>query len=147
MLFSAYRTEQYPDPEGYMVSLGMVLEQYPDDVVVYITDPRTGVQRHCKWPPAISEIVEACDQRDQYLQRRERFKNWGKKPAQIEGPRNQEHPTLEQLHVKYGKDWGLKTSDEPRKPPKPAPTWDEIITTYQADPSRLVRLLKTDNQP
>ena len=130
-----------------MASLGMVLEQYPDDVVVYITDPRTGIQRRCKWPPAISEIVEACDQHQQYLDRLEQFKNRRTKPAQIEGPPREDRPTLEQLHAKYGKDWGLKTLDEPPKPPKPAPMWDEIIATYQADPSRLARLLKTDNQP
>src|SRR6266436_1572594 len=43
ILFSAYRADQYADPDGFMVSMGMVLEQYPDDVIVYITDPRTGV--------------------------------------------------------------------------------------------------------
>ena len=45
MLFGSYRADQYPDPEGFMVSLGMVLEQYSDEIVVYVTDPRTGVQR------------------------------------------------------------------------------------------------------
>jgi hypothetical protein len=147
MLISAYRADQYSDPEGYMASLGMVLEQYPDDVVVYITDPRTGIQRRRKWPPAISEIVEACDQHHQYLNRIDHFKNWGKKPAQIEQPNNEERPTLEQLHAKYGKDWGLKTLDEPPKSAKPAPAWDEIIALYQAQPSRLEALVKTgDNQ-
>lgn len=147
MLFSAYRADQYSDPEGYMASLGMVLEQYPDDVVIYITDPRTGIQRRCKWPPAISEIVEACDQHNQYLNRIEGFKNWCKKPKPIEGPNSEERPTLEQLHAKYGKDWGMKTFDKPPKSPKPAPTWDEIIAMYQAEPSRLASLVKIDDLP
>jgi hypothetical protein len=45
ILFSAYRTDQYSDPDGYLTSLGMVLEQYPDEVILFITDPRTGVHR------------------------------------------------------------------------------------------------------
>lgn len=44
-----------------MNSLGAVLEQFPDEVVVYITDPRTGIQRRSKWPPTISEVIEAAE--------------------------------------------------------------------------------------
>jgi hypothetical protein len=130
-----------------MASLGMVLEQYPDDVVIYITDPRTGIQRRCKWPPAISEIVEACDQHQQYLDRLERFKNPSRKPAQIEGSKNEDRPTLEQLHAKYGKDLGMTTLDKPPKPATPAPAWDKIIAMYQSDPSRLAALVRIDNLP
>lgn len=50
-----------------MVSLGAVLEQFPDEVVTYITDPRTGIQRRSKWPPTISEVVEACEQHQEHL--------------------------------------------------------------------------------
>lgn len=99
-----------------MASLGMVLAQYPDDVIVYVTDPRTGVQRNCKWPPTIAEIVEACDRRMQEKARMDRFENWGRgnKPAQIEQPRH-ERPTLAQLKAKYGEHWGIEQSgrDEP----------------------------------
>jgi hypothetical protein len=144
MLFSAYRADQYSDPEGYMASLGMVLEQYPDAVALYITDPRTGIQRHCKWPPSISEIVAACDEHHQYLNRCEQFRTWGNKPAQIEGPA-EERPTLEELKAKYGKDWGLKSLDQPPKPTTPAPTWDKIVEMYQSDPSRLAALIKADD--
>jgi hypothetical protein len=52
-----------------MVSLGAVLEQFPDEVITYITDPRTGIQRRLKWPPTINEIVEACEEHRDYLVR------------------------------------------------------------------------------
>ena len=52
-----------------MTSLGAVLEQFPDEVIVYVTDPRTGIQRRSKWPPTISEVVEACEQHQEYLAR------------------------------------------------------------------------------
>lgn len=52
-----------------MVSLGMVLEQFPDDVIVYVTSPRTGIQRRMKWPPTINEIVEVCEEQMAYIER------------------------------------------------------------------------------
>jgi hypothetical protein len=52
-----------------MLSLGAVLEQFPDEVITYVTDPRTGIQRRMKWPPTISEVIEACEQHQDYLTR------------------------------------------------------------------------------
>jgi hypothetical protein len=68
-IFSAYRTDQYADPEGFKVQLGAVLEEYPDDVIAHVSDPRTGVQRRSTFPPSISEIVKACDEHAGYLER------------------------------------------------------------------------------
>lgn len=44
-----------------MAQLGMVLEDYPDAVIIAVTSPRTGLQRRSKWPPSIAEVVEACE--------------------------------------------------------------------------------------
>src|SRR6266478_5958331 len=69
-VFSAYRTDQFADPEGFKTQLGAVLEQYPDEVITYVCDPRTGgIQRRLKWPPTISEMVEACDDHQAFLER------------------------------------------------------------------------------
>lgn len=69
ILFAAYRADQYADAEGFMTSLGAVLEQFPDDVVIYITDPRTGIQRRSKWPPTISEVIDAAELHQEHLVR------------------------------------------------------------------------------
>lgn len=61
ILFSAYRRDDFSDPEGFFAQLGVVFEGYPDPVIVAVTDPRTGLQRRIKWPPTIAEVVEACD--------------------------------------------------------------------------------------
>lgn len=68
-VFSAYRADQYSDPESFKISLGAVLEQYPDEVITYVCDPRTGIQRRLKWPPTISEMVEACDDHRAFLEK------------------------------------------------------------------------------
>jgi hypothetical protein len=60
-LFSAYRRDEFADPDGFVVQLGAVLERYPDSVIVHVTSPHTGLQRRLKFPPSIAEVVEACD--------------------------------------------------------------------------------------
>jgi hypothetical protein len=68
-LFSVYRTDQYADPAGFVVQLGAVMEEYPDEVIEYVFSPKTGIQRRSKWPPTISEIVEACDEHRAFLEK------------------------------------------------------------------------------
>lgn len=62
MLLSAYRRDDYSDPESFVVQLGTVLQTYPEWIVRYVTDPKTGVQRTCKFPPSIAEVVAACEE-------------------------------------------------------------------------------------
>jgi hypothetical protein len=106
MLFGAYRADQYADPDGFTVQLGMVLEQYSDDIVVYVTDPRTGIQRSIRWPPTIAEVVSACDARHAELQRIERYRNWGRNERRLESPKDN-RPSYEELIAKFGPNFGL----------------------------------------
>lgn len=61
VLFSAYRRDDFADPDGFLAQLNIVLEGYPDAIISEITSPRTGLQRRVKFPPTIAEVVEACD--------------------------------------------------------------------------------------
>lgn len=139
-MFSSYRKDQYDDPDSFMVQLGMVLEQYPDEVCRFVTDPRTGIQRRIKWPPTISEIVEACDAHAGHLKRVERFQNWGRSNLMLEGPK-QAKPTQAELKEKYGPNYGMEGSvTTPVFVDSQAPSWDKIAAAYSAD--RLEALLK-----
>lgn len=60
-LISAYRKDDWADPKGFVVQLGAVLEDYPITIVDQVTHPKTGIQRTCKFPPSIAEVVEACE--------------------------------------------------------------------------------------
>lgn len=68
-IFGCYRVDQFADPEVFMNSLGAVFEGFPDEVIVYVSDPRTGIQRRSKWPPTISEVVEMCEEHREHLAR------------------------------------------------------------------------------
>lgn len=132
VLFSAYRTDQYADPDGFMASLGLVFSQYPDDVVEYVTDPRTGVQRGKIFPPTIAEIVTALDERMANLARADRFRKWGQANiSMLEAPRA-ERPTYDELKTKYGENWGINPApDKPEKPAYKAPTPEELAAHYR----------------
>ena len=61
MIFGAYRRDDFADPDIFLAQSGMVLERYPNEVIEAVSNPRTGIQRHCKFPPSIAEIVEFCE--------------------------------------------------------------------------------------
>lgn len=52
-----------------MVQLGAVLEDYPNEVIIHISDPRTGIQRRSTFPPTIAEIVTACEVYQDHLRK------------------------------------------------------------------------------
>ena len=66
-LFSAYRRDDFSDPEGFVAQLGTILTDFPEEVVNYVTSPKTGLQRRSKWPPTISEVLSACEDHQDFL--------------------------------------------------------------------------------
>lgn len=88
-LFSAYRANDFADAEGFFVQAASVLSEFPEDIVLYVTSPMTGLQRRSKWPPTISEILEACEDHQDFLR-----KQAARKPAmqRVEPPSTLSRP-------------------------------------------------------
>jgi hypothetical protein len=101
LLFSAYRRDDFADPEGFVAQLGVILCDYPEEVVIYVTSPKTGLQRRSKWPPTISEIIEACEQHQLHLQRL-RAPRRGAIPQQIETAPSSSQGSLARIFVPEG---------------------------------------------
>jgi hypothetical protein len=135
-LLDCYRTGEANNPETFGAAIAAVLSDYPLDVVLYVCDPRTGLPSSSTWMPNCAEVKAACNDRMAWLQKVEKFQNWGKKPLEIEPPR-EDRPTREDLKAKYGENWGLTSLDEPAKTAKPAPSWDQIGEYYRARPGRV----------
>jgi hypothetical protein len=74
LLYSAYRRDDFADPEGFVTQLGVILSDFPEEVVTYVTNPRTGLQRRSKWPPTISEVLEACEGHQLHLERIRKYR-------------------------------------------------------------------------
>jgi hypothetical protein len=133
MMFSGYARSDFVDPGAAILSMCSVFEDYSDAIIKYATDVKTGMQRRRKWPPTISEVVTFCDGESARAVRMNRYKNWGKQdtPPIVEGPQPIK-PTLEEMHAKYGKDWGITDFGNERlgTAAKPAPTWEQIGPMY-----------------
>ena len=63
MLFGCYRKGEANDPEIYTAAIAATLAEFTDDVVEFVTDPRTGLPATCKWLPTVAEVREACKKR------------------------------------------------------------------------------------
>lgn len=60
LLCACYRKDEATDPEIYATAMAAVLSEYPDDIVEYITDPRTGLPIKCKTLPTVKDVHDAC---------------------------------------------------------------------------------------
>jgi hypothetical protein len=140
-MFSGYRTSDFADPAGAALSMCSVFEDYSDEIIKFATDPKTGVQRRCKWPPTINEVVAFCDEKIEYIAKMNRFKNWGKSnTALLEGPQEPK-PTLEELKAKYGENWGIDQGEKcVGTEGGSAPSWERINEQYHGDTLALQRL-------
>jgi hypothetical protein len=49
------------DPGAYALAAAAILAEYPVNVVLRVSDPRTGIVRRVKFLPRLAELAEACD--------------------------------------------------------------------------------------
>ena len=90
-----------------MAQLGTVLSDYPEEVIVHVTSPRTGIQRRTKWPPSISEVIEACEEACRYFKVVEQGKAWKTMvPVAIAPPVRAEGQDYASMVAKHGRPIG-----------------------------------------
>jgi hypothetical protein len=80
MLLSAYRRDEWADPQGFAMQLGVVLEGFPEEVIIAVTHPSTGLQRRLKFPPTIAEVVEACEAEGKRIETARRYAQMKRSP-------------------------------------------------------------------
>jgi hypothetical protein len=144
LLLGCYRSGDANDPETYVAAIAATLARYSEEIITSVTHPVSGLPSKKSWLPTVKEVHDACDELDEF-ERRKVARVRGIK-EQLEARRQDEidreqRPTLEEMKARYGEDWGL-TAGQPKAETFKAPSWQAIASTYSADPSRLVRLLK-----
>jgi hypothetical protein len=85
-ILSSYRRDDFADADGYAVQLAMVLERYDDALIRAVTSPVTGIQRTCKFPPSIAEMVEFIEEQ---IRRTGYASNWDRHAAKQLAERKQ----------------------------------------------------------
>lgn len=67
LMFGCYRRAEASDPEIYAAATAAVLSEYPQEVIDYITDPRTGIPSTSQWLPSVFEVRKACKAHVEHL--------------------------------------------------------------------------------
>jgi hypothetical protein len=117
LLFSAYRRDDFAAPEGFVAQLGIILSEFPEEVVVHVTSPLTGLQRRSKWPPSISEVVAACEAHHDHLKRTRRPRSAALRIAPPAPPRAPEclaNVFVPATHARYERLVEWTTTADPR---------------------------------
>jgi hypothetical protein len=58
MVTSAYRKDDFHDAEAWTLQAAMILEQFSNAIISAATEPTTGIQAYCKFPPSLAELKE-----------------------------------------------------------------------------------------
>src|SRR5437879_1072057 len=74
LMFGCYRRAEASDPEIYAAATAAVLSEYSQDVIDYITDPRTGLPSTSKWLPSVYEVRQACNEHADHLRKLEQYR-------------------------------------------------------------------------
>lgn len=109
LLLGQFRRGEANDPGTFVASVAAVLSRYSTEIVMHVTDPRTGLAVKGDWLPTVREVATECDRLAAEDRRRQN------RAAQIEAQllERQRHeraaprPTLEELRTKHGPNWGL----------------------------------------
>ena len=148
LLLGCYRTGDANDPDTYVAAIAATLARYPEQVITEVTHPVTGLPKQKSWLPTVKEVFDACEEAVEFTKQHEaRLKRIKEQFEMREREARGERPTMEQLKEKYGECWGLDTKESAKIGAfnLPTPTWDEIVKSYSADPSRIAALAKSDN--
>lgn len=61
LMYGCYRKDDACDPQTFLDAAAAILADYPDDVIIVVTDPRSGLPGKIKWPPQPQEVKQACE--------------------------------------------------------------------------------------
>lgn len=110
LLCSAYPKDDYSDPEAFVAQLGVILAQYDPEVVEYVTDPRTGLQRRLKFRLTIADVVEALEAEANWRDKVAKAQaiSGGKNPTTLlPKPRFSVADSYEAMFAKHGRPFGV----------------------------------------
>ena len=110
-LLGCYRKGDAEDPTTYVTAIATMLTEYPEVVVKAATDPRTGVQRACKFLPTFFEVRQACE--DQMRPITDRFREEQRRAAEETFDHPPEHRArMTELFSGLLADWAARCEGE-----------------------------------
>lgn len=114
LIFGCYRRGDANDPETYTAAIAAVLAEYPPDIVMRVSDPRTGMASRCQFLPTLKELRNACEEAIAPRRRQlERQCQIAKQLARRDDEKPRDHRlSYDELRQEYGPNWGLKPIED-----------------------------------
>jgi hypothetical protein len=144
LLLGCYRSGEANDPDTYVAAISATLARYSQQIITDVTHPVSGLPAKKSWLPTVKEVFDACEEeanRGRQQTARERRIQEQFAAREEQDRLDAVKPSLEQMKEKYGANWGLTPNEPAKKSNFKAPSWQGIVSTYSADPSRLQRLI------
>jgi hypothetical protein len=101
ILIGCYRKGEADNPEVYTTALAAILEGYPESVVRFVTDPRTGLPGRSNWLPTIAEARGACETAMKPIREEAERERRKRERGALPPPAKTWRPTREELMARY----------------------------------------------
>lgn len=62
-MFGCFRKGEANDPETYVAAITSTLARYPENIIVAVTHPSSGLPVQSDFLPSVKEVFEACEAR------------------------------------------------------------------------------------
>lgn len=144
LLLGCYRSGEANDPDTYVAAISATLARYSQQIITDVTHPVSGLPAKKSWLPTVKEVFDACEEeanRTRQQTARERRIQEQFAAREEQDRLDAVKPSLEQMKEKYGANWGLTPNEPAKESGFKAPSWQGIVSTYSADPTRLQRLI------
>lgn len=132
LLLGCYRTGEANDPVTYVAAITAILARYPEEIITVVTHPATGLPSKKGWLPTVKEVRDACEEEfESTREENARLKRIKEQFEMRERMDRGERPTMDQLHAKYGKNFGIGEPEKPVEIKDQAPTIDQLRHHYK----------------
>ena len=131
-MLKSYPGSSQRDLREYVAALAGALCQHPREIAEMCAHPVTGVVSECMFKPTVADVKRWCDRVGEPLTAAYRDAAEALRVANDPKPLSRENrETLEQLHARHGKNFGLKTIEpEPARFEAVAKTEAAILAEY-----------------
>ncbi len=109
LLLGQFRRGEANDPATFIASIAAILARHSPEIVIELTDPRTGLAAKTDWLPTVKEVNEACESLAAIAvaRRKSDAVRTDTLERRAEEFARRDRPTLEQLRETYGPNFGL----------------------------------------
>lgn len=95
------------DPERYVAGIAAMLAQYPENVILLVTDSMRGLPAKLDWLPTLREVREACEREMEPIRAAQEREARFAETRRLIASQPRQHMTREEMEAKFGKGWGI----------------------------------------